>query len=175
MELTATPHEVPRVRATRRLLLGVSVLWLPLAFLFDGVTVLLLPVRFASDAGAATAIGLLSFAGLLAAMLVQPLAGYASDRVRRSVGRRSFIAAAALPIVGGLWLFAGPLPLAVAALGYVIVQIGASAMQAAHQSLVPEHVETARHGRASALRSTLGARSWRSPCSVRSSDGAVWP
>jgi len=93
------------------------------------------------------------------------------------VGRRSFIAAAALPIVVGLWLLSGPLPLAVAALGYVIVQIGASAMQAAHQSLVPEHVETARHGRASALRTVidLGGAFLAFSLLGRSSDGAVWP
>ncbi len=152
MERSESSLEVPPTRATSRLLLGVSILWLPLAFLFDGVTVLLLPVRFASDSGAATAVGLLSFAGLLAAMLIQPLAGHASDRVRDSLGRRWFVVLAAIPVLLGLWLFAGPLPLALAALGYVIVQVAASAIQAAHQSLVPEHVETARHGRASSLR-----------------------
>ena len=37
-----------------RLLGAVSVLWIPLAFLFDGVTVLLLPIRLWGDTAASS-------------------------------------------------------------------------------------------------------------------------
>jgi hypothetical protein len=51
---------------SRRLLLGLSIGCVPLAFLFDGVTVLVLPVRFADAGSDATLIGLASFAGFAA-------------------------------------------------------------------------------------------------------------
>jgi MFS family permease len=66
--------------------------WIQLAFLVDGVTMLLLPVRLATSDGRATALGLVSFLGLGAALLVQPLAGSLSDRVRDRVDRRAFMA-----------------------------------------------------------------------------------
>jgi hypothetical protein len=48
------------------------VLWLPLAFLFDGLTILVLPLRLGADAGT---LGLGSFAGLAIGAAVQLLAG----------------------------------------------------------------------------------------------------
>ncbi len=120
-----------------RLLLGINALWIPLAFLYDGLTVLVLPIRLNADA---TAIGLVSFVGLLAAAAVQPVAGWVSDRVRPTVDRRAFLTLAAAPVVLALWLLgSGGTALAILA-AYVLVQVAASVLQAAHQSLLPEHV-----------------------------------
>lgn len=138
-----------------RLALGISVVWLPLAFLFDGVTALVLPVRLADSDRAATEVGLVSFAGLSAALVVQPLAGRLSDRLRGRIDRRVFLALAALPAVAGLWLLAGATAVGVIALAYVVIQISASAIQAAQQTLIPEHVDHATRGRAAGLKSTF--------------------
>ncbi len=78
-----------------RLALGISIVWLPLAFLTDGITVLLLPVRLSGSERAASAIGLISFAGLAAAVVAQPLAGLVSDRLRPRLDRRWFLAVTA--------------------------------------------------------------------------------
>jgi len=60
-----------------RLLLGISILWLPLAFLFDGVTVLVLPLRLGGGAGE---LGLVSLVGLGIAAALQPVAGVLTSR-----------------------------------------------------------------------------------------------
>lgn len=136
-----------------RLALGISIVWVPLAFLFDGVTVLLLPLRLGTGGDAATAVGLVSFAGLGLATLAQPVAGLASDRLARTFDRRRFMALAAIPIVAGVWLLTGSSTLPLVALGYVVVQVFASALQAGQQALIPEHVEGRTRGRAAGLKS----------------------
>jgi MFS family permease len=132
-----------------RVLLGVSAVWLPLAFLYDGVTLLVLPLRVGGDA---TSLGLVSLVGLGIAAGLQPLAGWASDRLAGRVDRRLFIAAAAVPAVAGLWILAASASLATALAGYVILQAGATAVQAGQQTLIPEHVAPDRQGRASGLK-----------------------
>ncbi|MGH2536687.1 MAG: hypothetical protein ACRDHL_04760 [Candidatus Promineifilaceae bacterium] len=69
------------------LLLGISLLWLPLSTLFDGLNALLLPHRLleaVAEGRQATSLGLLTYGGLLAAMLTQPVAGALSDQWRPS-------------------------------------------------------------------------------------------
>jgi MFS family permease len=135
------------------LLVGVSVVWVPLAFLFDGVTVLLLPVRFAGSSNDATLVGLVSAVGLLAGIAVQPLAGRVGDLLRARLERRDFLALAAVPALGGLWLLAGATAVPLAIVGYIVCQAGTGVMQASQQALVPEHVRMDAHGRASGVRS----------------------
>jgi len=70
-----------------RLLAGISLFWLPLSMLSDGLTALVLPSqlgRLVDESARASTLGLLSFGGLLLAMLVQPLAGAvrASNKTR---------------------------------------------------------------------------------------------
>ncbi len=77
-----------------RILLGISVFWLALSLLFDGLTVLVLPryLLDQADSVRATTLGLLTFIGLLAGMIVQPLAGAWSDRLQPRLGRRGSLA-----------------------------------------------------------------------------------
>src|SRR3954471_9811748 len=117
--------------ARARLLVGVSVLWIPLAFLFDGVTVLVLPLRVGGDA---TQLGLVSFVGLAVAAGLQPVAGWLSDRYRSRLDRRGFLAVAAIPTILGVWLLAGSVGLLGATIGYLVVQVGGTAVQAAQQT-----------------------------------------
>lgn len=137
-----------------RVLVGISVGWIPLAFLFDGLTVLGLPVRLGDAAGPGT-IGLVSFAGLAAGVAVQPIAGRLSDRLRDRFDRRAFLALASLPALAGLWVMAGTTGLAAAVGGYVLAQLGAGAIQAAQQTLIPEHAPADSRGRAAGLRSAF--------------------
>ncbi len=139
-------------RDRARVWVGASVLWVPLAFLFDGVTVLLLPLRLDADP---TTLGAVSLVGLGIAAALQPLAGWLSDRVRHRLDRRAFVALAAVPAVLGLWLLVGVAGLVAAVVGYVVLQASASAMQAGQQTLIPEHVERAELGRASGLKAAF--------------------
>src|SRR5919107_4065623 len=80
---TSTPDRLMPVW----LLIGISVGWIPLAFLFDGVTVLMLPLRLG---GSATDLGLVSFVGLAVGAGLQPVVGRLSDVTRNRVDRRLF-------------------------------------------------------------------------------------
>lgn len=131
--------------------IGLSLVWVPLAFLFDGVSVLVLPLRI----GDASALGLVSLIGLGIAAGLQPVAGWLSDRLRDRVDRRTFLAAAAVPALLGLWLLVGTTTLAAALVGYVVIQVSASAMQAAQQTLIPEHLDRVEQGRASGLKTSF--------------------
>ena len=135
-----------------RLLVGISALWIPLAFLFDGITVLVLPLRLGSGAGE---LGLVSFAGLGVAAGIQPVLGWLSDRFRDRVDRRLFAAGAAVPAIAGLWVLVGTTGLPAAILGYILVQVAASGVQASQQTLIPEHVGGQARGRASGMKSAF--------------------
>jgi MFS family permease len=132
--------------------IGLSVVWIPLAFLFDGVTVLVLPLRVGGDA---SALGLVSLVGLGVAAGLQPIAGWLSDRLRDRVDRRTFLAVAAVPAIVGAWLLVGTATLGAVVAGYILIQAAATSMQAAQQTLIPEHLERAEQGRASGLKTTF--------------------
>jgi MFS family permease len=138
-----------------RALIGVNLLWLPLSLLFDGLNSLVLPARLlevVGDERQATVLGLLTFVGLFAAMLLQPLAGALSDRLRPRFGRLPFIGLGVALTLVGLVLFglaAGPLAIAFA---YLAVQLAASAAQAGQQGLIPDLVPRPRRGAASGVK-----------------------
>jgi MFS family permease len=77
-----------------RMLIGVSLFWLALSMLFDGLNILVLPVQLsalAEEETQATRLGLSTFLGLMAGALIQPVAGALSDRLRPRLGRKGFI------------------------------------------------------------------------------------
>jgi MFS family permease len=134
------------------LLLGVSVIWLPLAFLFDGLTTLVLPIRLGGDAAT---LGFVSLVGLGVGALLQPVAGWLSDRSSRSLDRRAFMVVAAMPAILGLWFLGGTAGFAAALAGYLLVQASAGAIQAAGQALVPEFVHPDRQGSAAGVKTAF--------------------
>jgi MFS family permease len=139
-----------------RLAVGISATWAALAFLGDGLTSLVLPAVLAGMPDPATSIGLISFAGLGLALVVMPLAGRVSDCLRRRVDRRAFMAVAAIPALIGLAILAvsdGRPWLAAAA--YLVAILAASAIQASLQTLIPEHVQKPRRGRAASLKTAF--------------------
>jgi MFS family permease len=114
-----------------RVLAGISVYWLSLSFLTDGLTTLVLASDLERYAGAwsATALGVLTFVGLAAAMAVQPLAGALSDRTRSRRGRRATIGIGLVLTLPAMALYAvGGLP--AVAVGYVLTLCAASVSQA---------------------------------------------
>ena len=143
------------MRRQFRLLTGISVFWLALSMLFDGINTLVLPLQLseaASENTQATVLGLFTFVGLLAGALVQPVAGALSDRLRPRLGRKGFIGVGLLLSLGSLYLFAffrGLVPLLIA---YLAIQLSASFAQAGQQGLIPDLVEEDRRGLASGLK-----------------------
>ena len=135
-----------------RMILGISILWLPLSVVFDGINSLLLPVQL-SGLGEkdtqATVLGLLTFVGLLAGALIQPAAGVLSDRLRPSLGRRGFIGIGVVLILLSLVLLAMFQSLVGLMFAYLAVQVSASITQAGQQGLLPDLVDKKRRGLAS--------------------------
>lgn len=138
-----------------RLLLGISVFWLALSLVFDGITTLVLPhqlLGLADEATRATTLGLVTFVGLLAGMLIQPVAGVWSDRLRPHWGRRPLLLVGAGLILVGLAVFGSAPAVLVILAGYVLLQAAASAAQAALQGLLPDLVPPDWRGRASGIK-----------------------
>jgi MFS family permease len=138
-----------------RLLLGISVGWLALSMLFDGLNTLILPAYLfgeADEATRSTTLGLMTFAGLLLSMLVQPVAGVLSDRLRPRWGRRGMIALGVVLTLAALALFGVARSLALIFIGYLLVQSAASVAQAAQQGFIPDLVPPQLRGTASGLK-----------------------
>jgi MFS family permease len=139
-----------------RLAVGISVTWVALAFLGDGLSALVLPSVVASAPDAATSLGLITFVGLGLAVAAQPLAGRLSDRLRGWADRRWYMAAATIPTLIGLAILARSEGVVwLAALGYFGAVLAASAIQAALQTLIPEHVPPRRRARAASLKTAF--------------------
>jgi MFS family permease len=141
-----------------RLLFGISVFWLALSMLFDGLNTLVLPVYLlgtGTDRFKGTILGLLTFAGLLLGMLVQPVAGAVSDRTRWRWGRRGMIALGVLLTLAALGVFGAARGLAAVFAGYLLVQGAASLAQAAQQGFIPDLIAPEHRGSAAGLKGSM--------------------
>jgi MFS family permease len=138
-----------------RLLLGISVFWLALSMLFDGLSTLALPIYlllYTAQNDQATALGLISFVGLLAGMLVQPVAGAYSDRLYPRWGRRGVIGIGAVMILISLAVFGTSLGLISVLAGYLLAQVSAGVAQSAQQGFIPDLVPQQSRGMAAGLK-----------------------
>jgi MFS family permease len=138
-----------------RLMFGISIFWLALSMLFDGINTLILPLQLselADQKTQATVLGLLTFIGLLTGALVQPVAGELSDRLQPLIGRKGFIGIGLLLSLISLLLFAIFKSLAALMIGYLALQVSASFAQAGQQGLIPDLVDEKRRGLASGLK-----------------------
>jgi MFS family permease len=140
-----------------RLLIGVSIFWLPLSLLSDGFTVLVLPAHLLSldMEYVATWQGLITFLGIIVAMLVQPIAGLYSDRTRGRWGRTGIMAAASVAIIAALALFGVSWHWLAVLAAYTLLQVAASTAQAAQQGLLPDLVPQKRRGIASGIKNFM--------------------
>jgi MFS family permease len=138
-----------------RLLLGISVFWLALSVLSDGVNTLVLPLQLgglSSSNNQATLLGLLTFVGLLAGAFIQPIAGAFSDRLRPRLGRRGFIGIGLILSLASLFFFAVVKSIPGLLISYLAIQVSASIAQAGQQGLLPDLVDERRRGLASGLK-----------------------
>ncbi len=138
-----------------RLLFGISIFWLALSVLFDGINTLVLPLQvsaLASQSNQATLLGYLTFVGLLAGALVQPIAGTISDVFKPFLGRKGFIGIGLLLSLISLFLFAMFQSPGGILLGYLAIQISASIAQAGQQGLIPDLVNENHRGLASGMK-----------------------
>jgi MFS family permease len=138
-----------------RLLLGISVFWLALSMVFDGVNTLVLPfllLRVTDEATRATTLGLITFVGLLLGMLIQPVAGAWSDRLRPRWGRRGAIGLGLLLLLASLAFFGFSHSLLALFVGYILIQVTASVAQAAQQGFIPDLIPPQWRGTASGFK-----------------------
>lgn len=130
-----------------------------LAALWSSLHSIVLPLRLldlVAEAEKNTRLGLLTFAGLLLAMMVQPIAGAVSDRSGFRWGRRrpyiligSLIGILLLP---GIGLFQSYIALFII---YCLLQMSTNTAQGPYQAFIPDLVPPDRKGLASGVKSLL--------------------
>lgn len=103
-----------------------------------------------------TALGLATFAGLIVAVLVQPIIGLLSDRTRTRIGRRApyLLAGTALAILTHLLIATSP-SLLLVVLGLLGLQLASNTVQGPWQALIPDRVPPAQHGLAAGMKATF--------------------
>lgn len=135
----------------------ISVFWLGISYLWGGVNGIILPAlnsRFVDPSFKGTTLGIIIAAGMVIAILVQPIAGALSDVSRHPWGRRRpFIAFGALLAILSLIfmsvmiVYFGSWP---ALLGsYLLLQFADNIAQGAYQGFIPDNVPEDHRGRAS--------------------------
>lgn len=146
--------------------LTLNAYWFGLAFMWNGLGPIILPALLLPTAGRPalvpealknTYLGGMSFAGLILATIVQPIAGALSDRTRTRWGRRrpwmlagtllALVAlagmAAAGSVWGSFWILAG---------AYFMLQVASNSAHGPAQGLIPDHVPQDRRGLASGIK-----------------------
>ena len=103
-----------------------------------------------------TALGFTTFAGLLVAILVQPIIGVLSDRTRSRWGRRlPYFALGTLLVIGCLLLIALAPDFAFLVVGVLLIQFASNTVQGPWQALIPDHVPETQRGKASSVKATF--------------------
>ena len=140
-------------------LLVLNAYWVGLSFMWNAIHPILLPavlLNYVPDARKNTYLGLLTFVGLIIAMVVQPITGALSDGWRSRLGRRrplaifgtlfDFVFLSILAWAGGLtWLF----------VGYVGLQFSSNIAHGPMQGLMPDRVPRTQLGVASSLKTFM--------------------
>ncbi len=146
-------------RLTVLQMLVLNAYWVGISFMWNSLHPIILPavlLNFVPEARKNTYLGLLTFVGLVIAMIVQPLTGALSDRWQSRWGRRrpliligtlvDFVFLALLAWSGGLvWL----------AIGYIGLQFSSNTAHGPLQGLLPDRVPREQLGAASGLKNFL--------------------
>jgi Na+/melibiose symporter-like transporter len=133
--------------------------WIGLSFMWNALHPIILPavlLNYVPDARKNTYLGLLTFAGLIIAMIIQPLSGAISDNWRSRWGRRrplivlgtlfDFVFLSLLAWAGGFtWLI----------IGYIGLQFSSNIAHAPVQGLLPDLVPNEQLGVASSLKTFM--------------------
>ncbi len=140
------------IRFSARRLMALSAYWVAINYLWQGMGALILPrliVGTIPSAHRGVALAALSVAGAAVAILVQPVAGALSDRVRVSWGRRK-----PFMVVGTVGDVVCLLGLALAGsygallIPYCALQVCSNTAEGAYQGLLPDQVPEGERGRA---------------------------
>lgn len=137
----------------------INAYWFGLSILWNSLHVIILPavlLNYVPETRKNTYLGLMTFVGLIIAMIVQPISGSFSDRWHSGWGRRrplitlgtllDFIFLAILGWAGGLaWL----------AIGYIGLQFTSNIAHGPAQGLIPDLVPPEQHGAASGIKNLL--------------------
>jgi MFS family permease len=103
-----------------------------------------------------TALGFTTFAGLIVAILVQPIVGVFSDRTRSRLGRRlPYFIVGTLMVIACLYLIALAPIFGLVVLGILLIQVASNTVQGPWQALIPDLVPEAQRGRAAGLKAML--------------------
>jgi MFS family permease len=103
-----------------------------------------------------TALGFTTFAGLIVAILVQPIVGVLSDRTRSRWGRRlPFLAIGTLMVIACLLLIALAPDFALLVAGVLLIQFASNTVQGPWQALIPDQVAEHQRGQASSIKATF--------------------
>ena len=153
---------VTKVRKLRPMdYVNISVLGFGLAALSTSLGQIILPLRvldLAPESLKNTYLGILTFAAMATAMLVQLVAGYFSDRTTLRWGRRRpYIAAGSIlapVLMVGIGMAMSYLWLVVAV---VLVQTSANIAQSPYDAVVKDQVPQSQRGRVSSIRAIAGA------------------
>jgi Na+/melibiose symporter-like transporter len=137
----------------------ITLIGLAFSALWQSLHTIILPLRlldFVGEADKNTALGIITFSGLILAMLVQPLAGAISDRSTSSWGRRRpFIligAVLALFFVPGIGALNG---VAFIFAVYCLLQVSTNIAQGPYQGFIPDLVPDNRRGLACGVKSAM--------------------
>jgi MFS family permease len=140
-------------------LLAINAYWIGLSFMWNSLHVTILPavlLNYVPDTQKNTWLGLLTFFGLIIAMIVQPLSGAISDRWQAKLGRRrplmwhgtagDLVFLAIMGFIGGLpALF----------IGYIGLQTTSNVAHGPAQGLIPDLVPAEKLGLASGIKTVL--------------------
>ncbi|HMK07598.1 MAG TPA: MFS transporter [Anaerolineales bacterium] len=103
-----------------------------------------------------TVIGLITFAGLVVAVLWQPVIGDLSDRTQSRWGRRlPYFVAGGAALIAAVYLVASAPNLAALLVLLLLLQLSSNTVQAPSQALIPDHVPEGQRGAAAGWKSAL--------------------
>ncbi|MFC2062691.1 MFS transporter [Chloroflexota bacterium] len=137
----------------------ITIFGFALSALWQGMHNTILPLRlldFVTEAQKNTYLGLITFSGLILAMLIQPIAGAISDRSGFKWGQRrpyilmgTLLLILLLPGVSLVGSYAAILVI------YCLMQFGSNVAQGPYQAFIPDLVPEGRRGLASGVKSLL--------------------
>ncbi len=105
---------------------------------------------------AATALGFTTAAGLIVAILWQPIIGVFSDRTRTRLGRRiPYFIAGTIMVILCLYMIAAAPVFALVVVGVLLIQLSSNTVQGPWQALIPDQVPEEQRGQASGLKAML--------------------
>ena len=103
-----------------------------------------------------TALGFTTFAGLIVAVLWQPIIGVFSDRTRSPWGRRlPYFAAGTVMVIACLYLIATAPVFGLVVAGILLIQVASNTVQGPWQALIPDQVPEGQRGQAAGLKGML--------------------